>query len=277
MAKTKTKILTEKSKGAGTPSLSKDQSASREDIAMNQRKSESKKEHDKSNSKDTAGNAAHDKGKSGEEFTRTVDHKFDDLEQQVSDTARDVIDAVGETAAKTADKAARISESELQKLKQELEEAKDRGLRALAELENYRSRTNRAMAEDRKYAAVDLARAILPVWDNMGRAIEAAEKDFHPEAMLDGLKMMYQQFLDIFHSQHIEKIEALHEQFNPHLHESIASFPDAKFPPNTVIHESQTGFKLHDRVIRPTQVVLSAPAVAPAPADGKKSKDEPEA
>ena len=271
----KTKILTEKTKGAEAPPSDKNQPVSREDIVTNQKKGETPKEHEKSSAKDTAGKAASHNGKSDHEFTQTIDRKFDDLEQQVSETAREVADSVGEAATKATDKAARISESELQKLKQELDEAKDRGLRALAELENYRSRTSRVMAEDRKYAAVDLARAILPVWDNMGRAIEAAEKDFHPEAMLDGLKMMYQQFLDIFRSQHIEKIEALHEAFNPHLHESIASFPNADYPPNTVIHESQAGFKLHDRVIRPTQVVLSAPAPAGKTTD--KSKEEPEA
>lgn len=263
------KNTTKKTRGAQNKSPGKNKQTSREDIVMNQNNDPTRKEPEESQAKQTAA-----KGTSmNDEFTDSIDRQFDDLEQQVSETAREVADSLGQAAGNATGKNAKVSESELEKLKRELDEAKDRGLRALAELENYRSRTNRAMAEDRKYAAVDLARAILPVWDNMGRAIEAAEKDFHPEAMLDGLKMMYQQFLDVFRSQHIEKIEAMHEQFNPYLHESIASFPNADYQPNTVIHESQAGFILHDRVIRPAQVVLAAPAPA-APSGEPKEETE---
>ncbi len=160
---------------------------------------------------------------------------------------------------KAVDKLIQIKASELDALRHELDEAKDRGLRALAELENYRKRTTRSIQEDRKYASLDLARSILPVWDNMGRALEAAEKEMHPEAILDGLKMMYQQFLNIMKEHHVEEIDALHKPFDPNFHESIAQFPNAEFPPNTVIIVSQPGFKIHDRVVRPAQVVLSAP------------------
>lgn len=196
----------------------------------------------------------------------TSEPVIDEVKQDVEEVAVDLKDVKSEAE----DKLVQIKESELKALHTEVEDAKDRALRALAELDNFRKRTNRIMEEDRKYASMDLARAILPVWDNMGRALEAAENDFHPEAMLDGLKMMYQQFVDILHQNHIERIKALHEPFDPHFHESIASLPNAEFAPNTVIVESQPGFTLHDRVVRPTQVVLAAAV----PGAAKKESSE---
>lgn len=150
------------------------------------------------------------------------------------------------------------------KLQEELEEAKDKQLRILAELENYRNRMNRIIEEDRKYASVDLARAILPVWDNMGRALEVAKQDAPEDdpryqAIIDGLSMMCQQFVDVFRQQQIEQIDAMHKPFDPNYEESIASLPNGDYPPGTVIAETQKGFKLHGRVIRPSQVVLAAP------------------
>ena len=147
--------------------------------------------------------------------------------------------------------------SELDQVKLELEQAKDRSLRALADLENYRNRVNRQSAEDRKYASIDLMRDLLPVWDNIGRALESAEQSHSLDSLIDGVKLVGEQFLDVLRKHHCEPIEALHQPFDPNVHASIAQMPNADHPPNTVIHESQVGFKLHDRVVRPSQVVLA--------------------
>lgn len=193
------------------------------------------------------------------------------IEEKIKKTAGDLADkgrnsTAGEekTATKAAEKTVKIAESELSRLKDELAEAKDRALRSLAELENFRQRKNREMADDRKYAAMDLARDILPVWDNMGRAIEAAEKDLNAATLIDGVKMMHKQFLDIFQKYHIEKIDALGKPFDPNFHESIAMLPSDE-PAGNVIVDSQAGFTLHDRVVRPTQVVVSAAKPAAKP------------
>lgn len=195
--------------------------------------------------------------------------RLDDVEQKTVDTAESIEEKVKKTAddltdegKKAVDKTVKIAESELDRLKDELSEAKDRGLRALAELENFRQRKNRELADDRKYAAIDLARDILPVWDNMGRAIEAAEKNPDAESLIAGVKLMHQQFIDILKKHHIEKIEAVGKPFDPHFHESIAMLPSDE-PAGQVIVDSQTGFLLHDRVVRPAQVVVAAPKPAP--------------
>ncbi|MDO5554954.1 MAG: nucleotide exchange factor GrpE [Planctomycetia bacterium] len=195
-----------------------------------------------------------------------ISEKFDELAEGAEETLMTDAEAAAATAddlaQKLGQKVVKLSQEDYDALHQDLEEAKERGLRALAELENYRARTSRIMAEDRKYAAVDLARAVLPIWDNMSRALEAAEKDANLAALIDGLRMMHKQFVDVLKAHHIEKIDAVGQMFDPHIHESIAQLPNAEVAPNTIIAETQPGFRLYDRIIRPAQVVLAAPAPA---------------
>ncbi len=171
------------------------------------------------------------------------------------------VEATAQAVVEEAAKAAEIDE--LEKVKAERDEARDRALRALAELENFRARSNRLASEASKYASFDLAKAILPVWDDLGRAIEAAEAapdgNINAEALVDGVKMVYNKFLETLAKHGVERIEALNKPFDPNFHESIASLPNDEHPKDTVIVETQAGFKLHDRVIRPAQVVLAAP------------------
>ncbi|MCL2742770.1 MAG: nucleotide exchange factor GrpE [Planctomycetaceae bacterium] len=167
----------------------------------------------------------------------------------------EIEDTVDEQSEENAD----ITElSETEQLRLELEQAKDRSLRALADLENFRRRTNRQMAEERKYANIDLMREILDVWDNIGRALEAVQKTHSIETLMEGVQLVHQQLLDVLSRFNCEKIETLHQPFDPNFHQSIAQIPNAEFPVNIVINETQTGFKLYDRVVRPAQVVLSA-------------------
>ncbi|MDR1959019.1 MAG: nucleotide exchange factor GrpE [Planctomycetaceae bacterium] len=146
----------------------------------------------------------------------------------------------------------------LSQLEAELRQTTDKMLRAHAELENYRRRASREMDDIQKYASAGLIRDLLPVWDNMGRALEAVEKTHDADSLIEGVKMMYEQFVTVLKQYHCERIEAVGEPFDPHIHESISKMPSNDYPPGTVIFESQAGFKLHDRVVRPSQVVLAA-------------------
>ena len=148
--------------------------------------------------------------------------------------------------------------SEMKQLHLELEEQKQRTLRALADLENYRARVNRQMTEERKYASIDLMREILPVWDNIGRALEAVAATNNLESLVEGVEMVHSQLFDVLKKHHCEKIEAKFQPFDPNFHESVAQIPNEEYPANTVIEEVQTGFRLFDRVVRPCQVVLSS-------------------
>jgi len=147
---------------------------------------------------------------------------------------------------------------EVARLKAELEDVKDRALRGWAELENYRKRSARQMEEERRYAALPLLRDLLPVLDNMKRAVEASEKNHDLAGLREGVKMIVQQFETVLARHHCTPIAALHQPFDPNVHDAILRQPSSDFPPNTVIQEVRQGFRLHDRVVRPTQVIVSA-------------------
>jgi molecular chaperone GrpE len=148
--------------------------------------------------------------------------------------------------------------SEAEQLRIELEEAKSRTLRALADLENYRARINRQMTEERKYASIDLMRELLPVWDNITRALDAVAASHNLESLVEGVQMIHSQFLEVLKKHHCEKIEAKYQPFDPNVHASVAQIPNAEHPVGTVIEEVQVGFRLFDRVVRPSQVVLAS-------------------
>lgn len=137
-------------------------------------------------------------------------------------------------------------------------EANDRALRAHAELENYRRRAQRELSDALKYANAGLVRELLPVLDNLNRAIEAATPSEENQALLEGVKMVAQQFLAALGKHGCTKVEALHAPFDPNVHEALSKIPSEEHPAMTVIHEMLPGFVLHDRVVRPSQVVVSA-------------------
>jgi len=169
------------------------------------------------------------------------------------------LDIVSEPEEVGGDDSPQEPVTEVEQLRSELEEARNRTLRALADLENYRTRVNRQMAEERKYASIDFMRELLPVWDNIGRALEAVAVTHNLESLVEGVQMVHSQFLEVLKKHHCEKIEAKFQQFDPNIHASVTQIPCAEHPANTVIEEVQTGFRLYDRVVRPSQVVLSKP------------------
>jgi molecular chaperone GrpE len=91
----------------------------------------------------------------------------------------------------------------------------------------------------------------------VARAIEAAEKTTGAESVVAGFKMVAQQLEAALAKNNGSRIPALHMPFDPHLHSAIMQQPSAEFPPNTVLLVAQDGFQLHDRVLRPAQVIVS--------------------
>jgi molecular chaperone GrpE len=144
-----------------------------------------------------------------------------------------------------------------QSLAELLADANDRCLRLQAELENIRKRARRELDDERRYANLPLLRDLLPVADNLARAIDSGEKSHDVERLLEGVKMVAQQLEAVFAKHHCKRIEAVGLPFDPHQHEAIAQQPSGDHPPHTVLAEAQSGFQLHDRVIRPSQVIVS--------------------
>jgi molecular chaperone GrpE len=149
------------------------------------------------------------------------------------------------------------SEVEIEKLKADLEDAGDRVLRAQAEMDNYRKRIRREMEDDRRYAMLPLLRDLLPVLDNIYRAIAAAEKSAGGSGLLDGVKMIANNVEAVLAQHDCKRIDALGQPFDPAFHQAISQQPSQDDEPNTVVLVAQEGYMLHDRVVRPAQVIVS--------------------
>lgn len=164
-----------------------------------------------------------------------------------------------ETAKPQAEGAAKPQavEENAAQLRAELEAAKDRALRCHAELDNYRKRAARESEERLRYANLGLLRDLLPVVDNVERAIAAAEQSADASALLEGFQMVNRQLEDVLRRHHCRHIEALHMPFDPNLHHAVMQQPSDEYPPNTVLTVTQSGYQLHDRVVRPSQVIVS--------------------
>lgn len=142
-------------------------------------------------------------------------------------------------------------------LSAELAAEKDRSLRLQAEMENLRTRTSREISESARYAALPLMRDLLPVVDNIERAIEAASKQGEADPLLEGFKLVHQQLLNVLAQHNCVKIEAQGHPFDPQFHAAILQQPSSEVPANHVLLVAQAGYKLHDRVVRPAQVIIS--------------------
>lgn len=142
-------------------------------------------------------------------------------------------------------------------LKTELTAAEKRALVAAADLENYRKRANKQIQDQVKYASLNMMNELLESVDNLNRAVEAAEKEDANSALLLGVKMVSDQILNILKSNDCEQIESVGQPFDPNQHEAIQMRPSDEFEANTVMMEIRTGYKLHERVVRPAQVFVS--------------------
>jgi molecular chaperone GrpE len=166
----------------------------------------------------------------------------------------------GADEAGAADAAFAASENEIGKLRADLEDASERVLRAQAELENYRKRARRELDDERRYAALPLLGDLLGVLDDIYRAIGAAEKSPQSTGLLDGIKLVAQRLESILAKHDCKRIDALGRPFDPAFHEAISQQPSSEYPPNTVVLVAQEGYLLHDRVVRPAQVIVSTSA-----------------
>jgi molecular chaperone GrpE len=146
---------------------------------------------------------------------------------------------------------------ELAALRNELSDVTNRLLRTTADHENYRKRWVRDLEDERRYAESSLLKDLLPVYDNAARAIEAAEKIKDAAGLLEGFKLLKQQLEGVFERHYCVPIAAKGQPFDPNKHAAISMQPSADQPDNTVLMDVQTGFQHHDRVLRPSQVIIA--------------------
>jgi molecular chaperone GrpE len=171
----------------------------------------------------------------------------------------DAFDAALEAVAGSTEAARESGDwsAERARLNGELRDANERVLRAQAELENYRKRSRREMEDERKYASLPLIRDLLSVMDNLDRALEAAERNQSSSGLAEGVKMVAIQFITYLEQHGCRKIAAVGLPFDPHQHEAIAQEPSTEHAAGVVTRIARNGYMLHERVVRPSQVLVS--------------------
>lgn len=135
-------------------------------------------------------------------------------------------------------------------------------LLAVADFDNSRRRMHKEFEQERRYAALPLARDLLPALDNLQRALEAAQTTNDAAKLIEGVQMVARQFDDVLGKHNIVPIDAVGQSFDPNRHQALQQVPAPDKPPMTVLAEYERGFTLHDRIVRPSTVVVSAPATA---------------
>ena len=150
--------------------------------------------------------------------------------------------------------AARTSDG-IEALREQLADAEKKALLAQADMENFRRRKNRETEDLLRYATMPLVTNLLDVVDNLDRALEAADSE-QSTGLRDGVELVATQLSSALENAGCHKIEAVGQPFDPNLHEAI-QMQSSDEPANTIIMEVQTGYTLHDRVVRPAKVIIS--------------------
>jgi molecular chaperone GrpE len=146
---------------------------------------------------------------------------------------------------------------QIEKLEQENKELSDRLLRTMAEFDNYRKRVAREKEDLLKYGAEKMALDILPVADNFERALEQAKTANNAAAVVEGVEMIFKQFLATLEKFNIKSFDSIGQAFDPEKHEAMAQQESGEYAENTVMEEFQKGYFLNDRLLRPARVVVS--------------------
>ncbi|MBU2590967.1 MAG: nucleotide exchange factor GrpE [Nitrospinae bacterium] len=147
--------------------------------------------------------------------------------------------------------------TELEKAVEESKKNYDLYLRQCAEFENYRKRTIKEGEEKRKFYNENLIREILPVLDNLERALKSAEEGADFKALLEGIKMTSNQLEALLKKEGVEEIEAKGKEFDPNKHEAVQMIESEEHPENSVAEEYEKGYTLNGRTIRPSKVVVT--------------------
>jgi molecular chaperone GrpE len=163
----------------------------------------------------------------------------------------------------TEEKSGEITEKDpLEIAKREAEENRDRWLRAVADLENYKKRAIQERTAILKYKNEDLLRDLLTVTDNIQRAVDFCSKEGRSDPVVDGICMISDMLQNLLKKYGVKEIEALDQPFDPNLHEAIAKVAAGDQKPNTVIEVAEKGYMYQDRLLRAAKVVVSAAADA---------------
>ena len=198
-----------------------------------------------------------DKDKIEEEIKETNESEIiDDINEDNTD---EINPDNNDTNEESADEEIQDAEEDI--LKEEIKTLKEEKIRVLAEMENLRKRFDREKIDSIKYGSVNFARDILSPGDNLERALSAInQEEEHPQSiknLIEGLLMVKKELSTALEKNGITKIESLDKKFDPNLHQAMMEIENNDLEEGIVVQEIQTGYMMHDRLLRPAMVGVS--------------------
>ena len=189
-----------------------------------------------------------------------IENKDENLEE--SDlTKNDEPQVEADSTEEENEENAESEESEEERLQEEVRTLKEDKIRVLAEMENLRKRFDREKIDSIKYGSINFARDILSPGDNLERALSAInQEEDHPQSiknLIEGLKMVQKEFSSALEKNGISKINSMNEKFDPNLHQAMMEVERDDLDEGIVVQEIQTGYMMHDRLLRPAMVGVS--------------------
>lgn len=196
-------------------------------------------------------------------------------DEDAASPASEATDTDREPDAPAADLAEPDPVEEVARLQAELAETTARYddllLRERAELDNFKRRMQRDKIEAVRFAAEPLLRDVLPVVDNLERAVAHARDAEEGSALVEGVEMVLRALSDVLEKHGVTRVAACGGPFDPGVHQAVAHVEDGAAEPNTVLDEHQSGYRFHERLLRPAMVSVAKAPAAPRPDDGEKS------
>ena len=151
----------------------------------------------------------------------------------------------------------KILEAKLDETETKYNEAYDRLLRATADFENQKKRSEKQMDGFRKFANESIIKELLSLTDNLERALSVTDSKDECEKVFEGVNLIYKDILKVLENNNTKSIDALEKPFDPAFHQAVLQEETDEFPEGIVIKELQKGYLLHDRLVRPSMVVVS--------------------
>ncbi|HEY0826668.1 MAG TPA: nucleotide exchange factor GrpE [Bacilli bacterium] len=190
--------------------------------------------------------------------TQEATYPGDEMESEPQTGVSEEQDEAGFSDKAAQDDIAQVIPGPLEELQKKVDENYQRFLRTQADFDNFRRRAKQEREEFAKYASSQLMELLLPVLDNLERALSAGKESKDPEALTKGVDMTLRQMIQALEQQGLKPMEAVGQPFNPDFHQAVMQVESEEFEEGYVVEEIQKGFMLKDRVLRPAMVKVSS-------------------
>ena len=175
------------------------------------------------------------------------------VESETEESQEQVLAQKGKKKKKKQD----LLKAQIEQLEEELQEKEDRWLRLAAEFDNYKRRTSRDFGNLIRNASENIITQLVPIVDDFERALDHAKTTDDFDSLHQGVEMILNHLKEVLRKEGLEPIEALGKPFDPHFHEALMQTEDDAYDSGVVVQETQRGYILNDKVIRPAKVIVN--------------------